>query len=124
MRLGGGYGAHVGNGLTLLVMAELLLDPAIRLWVILPIVLITLMFGLVRHYVTVLLRSDKKTDVAQIKDGYVREYCALMDVIVDMVSLVDKRARTVLMCLYVIRFDREDLLVSNLFSVHLNTGEL
>ena len=68
-------------------MAELLLDPAIRLWVILPIVLITLMFGLVRHYVTVLLRSDKKTDVAQIKDGCVREYRELIDVIVDGIHL-------------------------------------
>ena len=41
-------------------MAELLLDPDIRMWVILPIVLITLMFGLLRHYITVLLTNDSK----------------------------------------------------------------
>jgi len=42
-------------------MVELLIDPAIRMWVILPIVFITLVFGLIRHYVTVLLRNDKQT---------------------------------------------------------------
>ena len=72
-------------------MAELLLDPAIRLWVILPIVLITLMFGLVRHYVTVLLRSDKKTDVAHIKDGCVN--------IALIVASVDRVRRC--MCVFV-----------------------
>ena len=41
-------------------MAELLLDPDIRMWVILPIVLITLMFGLLRHYITILLTNDNK----------------------------------------------------------------
>ena len=50
-------------------MAELLLDPAIRMWVILPIVLITLLFGLLRHYITVLLRNgDSKTTKEQIAD--------------------------------------------------------
>ena len=52
-------------------MVELLIDPAIRQWVILPIVFITLVFGLVRHYVTVLLRNDSKTPTQEeIKDGY------------------------------------------------------
>lgn len=51
------------------VMAELLLDPDIRLWVILPIVLITLLFGLVRHYVTVLLKQDSDPDLEKIKDA-------------------------------------------------------
>ena len=50
-------------------MAELLLDPAIRLWVILPIVLITLLFGLVRHYVTVLLKQDQTPEREKIKDA-------------------------------------------------------
>ncbi|XP_064399141.1 ER membrane protein complex subunit 3-like [Halichondria panicea] len=51
-------------------MVELLIDPAIRQWVILPIVFITLVFGLVRHYVTVLLRNDSKTPtLEEIKDG-------------------------------------------------------
>ncbi len=51
-------------------MVELLLDPAIRMWVILPIVLITLLFGLLRHYITVLLRSaDSKITQEQVKDS-------------------------------------------------------
>ena len=51
-------------------MAELLLDPAIRMWVILPIVLITLMFGLLRHYITVVLNSNntKKPKEEEVKD--------------------------------------------------------
>lgn len=51
------------------IMAELLLDPDIRLWVILPIVLITLLFGLVRHYVTVLLKQDSDPDLQKIQDA-------------------------------------------------------
>ena len=51
-------------------MVELLLDPAIRMWVILPIVLITLLFGLLRHYITVLLRStDNNLTVEKVKDA-------------------------------------------------------
>lgn len=51
-------------------MAELLLDPAIRMWVILPIVLITLLFGLLRHYITVLLRnSENNVTLEQVKDS-------------------------------------------------------
>ena len=50
-------------------MAELLLDPDIRMWVILPIVLITLMFGLVRHHLTILLQSDKAAKLEAVKDA-------------------------------------------------------
>jgi len=50
-------------------MAELLLDPDIRMWVILPIVLITLTFGLVRHYATILLGSDKTPTKQQVMDA-------------------------------------------------------
>ena len=50
---------------------ELLHDPAIRLWVILPIILITLMTGLVRHYVTILLKSDRQPDLKELRDRLV-----------------------------------------------------
>ena len=46
---------------------ELQLDPAIRIWVFLPIVLITFLIGIIRHYVSVLLSSPKK--VAQQPEG-------------------------------------------------------
>lgn len=47
---------------------ELLLDSNIRLWVVLPIVFITFMVGVIRHYVTQLLHSDKKVDLEQLSD--------------------------------------------------------
>jgi hypothetical protein len=36
---------------------ELRLDPAIRLWVFLPIVAITFLVGIVRHYVSILVSN-------------------------------------------------------------------
>ncbi|VDP48790.1 unnamed protein product, partial [Heligmosomoides polygyrus] len=39
-------------------MTDLLLDPAIRTWVFLPIVVITFMIGVLRHYVSLLLREN------------------------------------------------------------------
>lgn len=50
-------------------MAELLLDPDIRLWVVLPIFLITLLFGLLRHYASELLASQPDQSLENIKDG-------------------------------------------------------
>lgn len=51
-------------------MAELLLDPDIRFWVFLPIVVITFFTGIIRHYVTILLTSEKKTELQQVTDRY------------------------------------------------------
>lgn len=48
-------------------MEDLVLDPAIRVWVVVPIVLITFLVGVVRHHVSVLLTSVKQTDVEQLK---------------------------------------------------------
>ena len=50
-------------------MAELLLDSQIRFWVFLPIVVITFLVGIIRHYVTILLSSEKKVNPEQVKDG-------------------------------------------------------
>ncbi|XP_022787966.1 ER membrane protein complex subunit 3-like [Stylophora pistillata] len=50
-------------------MAELLLDPAIRLWVILPIVIITFLVGIIRHYLSMLLQSKKDLDLLQVSDS-------------------------------------------------------
>ena len=49
-------------------MAELLLDSDIRVWVFLPIVIITFLVGILRHYVTILLTSEKKIELQQISD--------------------------------------------------------
>jgi hypothetical protein len=50
-------------------MAELLLDSAIRVWVFLPIVVITFLVGIIRHYVTILLSADKKVELQQVTDS-------------------------------------------------------
>ncbi|XP_069101269.1 ER membrane protein complex subunit 3-like [Argopecten irradians] len=51
-------------------MAELLLDSNIRFWVFLPIVVITFLTGIIRHYVTILLSSEKKTELQQVSDSH------------------------------------------------------
>ncbi|KAG2455734.1 EMC3 protein, partial [Polypterus senegalus] len=48
---------------------ELLLDSSIRLWVVLPIVFITFFVGVIRHYVTQLLHSEKKVELEQVSDS-------------------------------------------------------
>ncbi len=49
-------------------MAELFLDSAIRFWVFIPIVIITFLFGVIRHYLTVTLASDKKPELQAVSD--------------------------------------------------------
>ncbi|KAJ8301706.1 hypothetical protein KUTeg_020693 [Tegillarca granosa] len=51
-------------------MAELLLDSNIRFWVFLPIVVITFFTGIIRHYVTILLSSEKKSELQQVSDSH------------------------------------------------------
>jgi hypothetical protein len=55
-------------------MAELLLDSAIRVWVILPIVIITFFVGIIRHYLSILLQSNKKVELEQVSDRFVLKF--------------------------------------------------
>lgn len=52
-----------------MLKSDLLIDPNIRLWVFLPIVIITFLVGVLRNYVTILLMSTKKVDLQQIQDS-------------------------------------------------------
>jgi hypothetical protein len=55
-------------------MAELLIDPNIRGWVFLPIVVITFLVGIIRHYVSMLISSQKKVEITQIQDRYMNYF--------------------------------------------------
>lgn len=58
-------------------MLDLLLDPAIRVWVVIPIFIITFCVGLCRHYVSQLIASTPQID----KDALARTYvlCAIVE---------------------------------------------
>lgn len=56
-------------------MTELLIDPNIRVWVFLPIVVITFLVGIIRHYVSLLISSQKKVELTQIQDRWEPIHC-------------------------------------------------
>ncbi|ODM88931.1 ER membrane protein complex subunit 3, partial [Orchesella cincta] len=48
---------------------DLVLDPDIRVWVFVPIIIITFLVGIVRHYVSILLSTQKKVELLQVQDS-------------------------------------------------------
>lgn len=60
--------AGPGSAAATMSEPELLLDSNIRLWVVLPIVFITFFVGMIRHYVSILLQSDKRLTQEQVSD--------------------------------------------------------
>lgn len=48
---------------------EVIVDPQIRFWVFLPIVVITFLVGILRHYISILLSSQKKIEIQQLQDS-------------------------------------------------------
>lgn len=52
-------------------MSDLLLDPSIRVWVFLPIVIITFLVGILRHYVSILISSSKNVELQQVQDSQI-----------------------------------------------------
>ncbi|XP_017782763.1 PREDICTED: ER membrane protein complex subunit 3 [Nicrophorus vespilloides] len=53
------------------VMTDLVVDPNIRGWVFLPIIVITFLVGIFRHYVSILLSSQKKVEIQQLQDSQI-----------------------------------------------------
>lgn len=51
-------------------MSDLVVDSQIRGWVFLPIVVITFLVGILRHYISILLASQKKIEPQQLQDRY------------------------------------------------------
>ncbi|KAK9885902.1 hypothetical protein WA026_013776 [Henosepilachna vigintioctopunctata] len=49
--------------------ADLIVDHEIRLWVFLPIVVITFLVGILRHYISILISSQKKVELQQLRDS-------------------------------------------------------
>jgi hypothetical protein len=50
---------------------DLRLDPAIRVWVFLPIIMISFLVGLIRHYIFIYLSSSKQVTLQQLQDSQV-----------------------------------------------------
>jgi len=50
-------------------MDDLLLDPQIRSWVVVPIVLITFFIGIGRHFVSILINEPKPSDIDKIREN-------------------------------------------------------
>jgi hypothetical protein len=50
-------------------MAELLLDSKIRFWVFLPIMAITFLVGIIKHYLFLFMSNDKTVEKQQLVDS-------------------------------------------------------
>lgn len=65
-------------------MVEIILDPSIRDWVVLPMVIIFGCSAMVRHYVTLLLKTEKIAAIDELRPMYV----SVLPIYVCMAGLV------------------------------------
>jgi len=59
-------------------MVDIILDPKIRNWVLLPITLVMFFVSLLRHYVTLLMRSPTKPDLELLRNGAVLQRAGIL----------------------------------------------
>lgn len=57
---------------------NILLDPSIRDWVLLPLIAIVIFVGILRHYVTLLMTSQPKPNMVQICNANIANYGRLL----------------------------------------------
>eukprot|EP00475_Leptophrys_vorax_P006949 TRINITY_DN14359_c0_g1_i1.p1 TRINITY_DN14359_c0_g1~~TRINITY_DN14359_c0_g1_i1.p1 ORF type:complete len:252 (+),score=32.08 TRINITY_DN14359_c0_g1_i1:138-893(+) len=52
-------------------MGNLVLDPQIRDWVLVPLTVVMVLIGVLRHFVAKLMRTDAKLDIKAVKEGQI-----------------------------------------------------
>lgn len=52
-------------------MADLVLDPQIRDWVLVPLTVVMILIGILRHFVAKLMRSEQSVDIKAVKEGQI-----------------------------------------------------
>eukprot|EP01137_Pigoraptor_chileana_P032016 Opistho-2@20738 len=50
-------------------MVDLVLDPSIRNWVLVPIFVVMFLLGVFRHYISEVMKKEKAPEVQQVMDG-------------------------------------------------------
>lgn len=56
-------------------MSDLILDPNIRTWVFVPIIIMTFLLGVVKHYLSLCLDKDVTTELQEIQDKHILLRC-------------------------------------------------
>eukprot|EP00270_Netrium_digitus_P016804 TRINITY_DN6073_c0_g1_i1.p1 TRINITY_DN6073_c0_g1~~TRINITY_DN6073_c0_g1_i1.p1 ORF type:complete len:258 (+),score=65.53 TRINITY_DN6073_c0_g1_i1:108-881(+) len=51
--------------------AELVLDPQIRDWVLVPLTVVMILIGILRHFITKLMQSDQNVDMKAMREGQI-----------------------------------------------------
>jgi ER membrane protein complex subunit 3 len=49
---------------------DIQLDPAIRDWVLIPIMIVMVLIGVLRHYITLLMQSPAKANLKAVREAY------------------------------------------------------
>ena len=79
---------------------EIILDPAIRNWVLLPIFLVMFLQGVLRQYVSVLLKDDKKTQLDAISKKSPHTPAAVSGICLPRTATAHSQCGLCWLCLY------------------------
>lgn len=59
-------------------MSDLILDPNIRKWVFIPIIIMTLLLGILKHYLSMYLDKDVNMELQQLQERYILLRCRVL----------------------------------------------